>query len=68
MEKLTPSILPSNWIDTISYYIENAVSPMFQKMFQGVHNALFSGMGASIFAIYCIIWLLRQTQNGYIAF
>ncbi|WP_239820219.1 hypothetical protein [Campylobacter molothri] len=68
MEKLTPSILPSNWIDTISYTIENAVSPMFQKMFQGVHNALFSGMGASIFAIYCIIWLLRQTQNGYIAF
>ncbi|MBZ7928507.1 hypothetical protein [Campylobacter molothri] len=68
MKQLTPSILPSNWIDTLSYYIENAVSPMFQKMFKGVHNALFSGMGASIFAIYCIIWLLRQTQNGYIAF
>lgn len=65
MEQLTSSNLPSNWIDTISYTIENAVSPMFQKMFQGVHNALFSGMGASIFVIYCIIWLLRQTQKFY---
>ncbi|MGH2327618.1 hypothetical protein ACRCD5_04775 [Campylobacter taeniopygiae] len=55
MNELTISELPLNWIDTISYTIENAVSPMFQKMFQGVHNALFSGMGASVFVIYCII-------------
>ncbi|MBZ7936117.1 hypothetical protein H2279_05680 [Campylobacter sp. B0100352/1] len=49
MNELAISELPSNWIDTISYTIENTVSPMFQ----GVHNALFSGMGASIFVIYC---------------
>ncbi|ECL7558326.1 hypothetical protein FTT16_08450 [Campylobacter jejuni] len=67
MNEISYSKLPSNWIDTISFTIEEAVNPIFQKMFEGVHNALFSGMGASIFVTYCILWTLRQTQNGYIA-
>ncbi|TKX31882.1 hypothetical protein CQA76_05365 [Campylobacter aviculae] len=65
--KITISTLPSNWIDSVANTINDLTMPIFEKMFSGVHNALYSGMGASIFVTYCIIWLLRQAQNGYVS-
>lgn len=59
--------IQDNWIDALAQTIQEAVEPMFENTFNGVHNAIYGGVGASIFSIYAILWLLRQARNGYIS-
>lgn len=59
--------IQNNWIDALATTIQEAVEPLFENTFIGVHNALYGGVAYSVFAVYALLWLLRQGRNGYIS-